>query len=62
MERAKVGLEEEAAAIGYKVVGRVDGSEDVFKPWEPVYAVIQVCIFFFSFYVGLFWFVFFFLV
>lgn len=60
VERAKVGSEEEATAIGYKVVGRVDGSENEFKPWEPVYAVIRVSIFFF---VDIFWFVcFFFLV
>lgn len=53
VERAKVGSEEEATAIGYKVVGRVDGSENEFKPWEPVYAVIRVFIFFLLIYFGL---------
>lgn len=34
--------ENEAAAIGYKVIGRLDGSELVFKEYEPVFAVIQI--------------------
>ncbi|KAK6932575.1 Ribosomal protein L21-like [Dillenia turbinata] len=32
----------EAAAIGYKVVGPVDRSERPFKPYEPVFAVVQI--------------------
>lgn len=35
--------EEEAAAIGYKVIGPLQRSERVFKPYEPVFAVVQVC-------------------
>lgn len=34
--------EEEAAAIGYKVVGPLDKSEQIFKPYEPVFAVVQI--------------------
>ncbi|XP_057949320.1 large ribosomal subunit protein bL21m isoform X2 [Malania oleifera] len=34
--------EREAAAIGYKVVGPLDQSEQPFKPHEPAFAVIQV--------------------
>ncbi|XP_065880029.1 large ribosomal subunit protein bL21m [Euphorbia lathyris] len=34
--------EEEAAAIGYKVVGPLQESERVIKPYEPVFAVVQV--------------------
>lgn len=34
--------EEEAAAIGYKVVGPLKRSDRVFKPYEPVFAVVQV--------------------
>ncbi|CAN6443645.1 unnamed protein product [Victoria cruziana] len=33
---------EEAAAIGYRVIGQLQPSERPFKPWEPVFAVIQV--------------------
>lgn len=33
----------EAAEIGYKVIGPLDPSEQPFKPWEPVFAVVQVC-------------------
>lgn len=33
----------EAADIGYKVVGPLDPSERPFKPWEPIFAVVQVC-------------------
>lgn len=32
----------EAAAIGYQVIGPLDSSERPFKPWEPVFAVVQV--------------------
>ncbi|CAL1372778.1 unnamed protein product [Linum trigynum] len=31
-----------AAEIGYKVVGKLRPSEKVFKPYEPVYAVVQI--------------------
>lgn len=34
--------EAEAAAIGYKVVGPLQKSDRVFKPYEPVFAVVQV--------------------
>ncbi|GFS46358.1 ribosomal protein L21 [Actinidia rufa] len=34
--------EEEAAAIGYKVVGPLERSERVFKPYEPVFAIVQI--------------------
>ncbi|XP_058101030.1 large ribosomal subunit protein bL21m [Magnolia sinica] len=34
--------EEEAAAIGYKVIGPLNRSERLFKPWEPVFAVVQI--------------------
>ena len=35
--------EAEAAAIGYRVVGPLQKEEDsVFKPYEPVFAVVQV--------------------
>ncbi|KAJ9168836.1 hypothetical protein P3X46_020320 [Hevea brasiliensis] len=34
--------EEEAAAIGYKVVGPLQKSDLVFKPYEPVFAVVQI--------------------
>lgn len=34
--------EEEAAAIGYKVIGPLQRSERVFKPYEPVFAVVQI--------------------
>ena len=34
--------EAEAAAIGYKVVGPLDKSDRVFKPYEPVFAIVQV--------------------
>lgn len=35
--------EAEAAAIGYRVVGPLQKDEDsVFKPYEPVFAVVQV--------------------
>ncbi|KAG0456533.1 hypothetical protein HPP92_024321 [Vanilla planifolia] len=33
---------QEAAAIGYKVVGPLTSSENPFKPYEPVFAVVQV--------------------
>ncbi|XP_031477008.1 50S ribosomal protein L21, mitochondrial [Nymphaea colorata] len=33
---------EEAAAIGYRVIGQLQASERPFKPWEPVFAVIQI--------------------
>lgn len=36
--------EYEAAEIGYKVIGPLQKSDRVFKPYEPVYAVIQVLI------------------
>ncbi|MQL83131.1 hypothetical protein Taro_015619, partial [Colocasia esculenta] len=32
----------EAASIGYKVVSPLDPSERPFKPWEPVFAVVQI--------------------
>ncbi|CAI0468681.1 unnamed protein product [Linum tenue] len=31
-----------AAEIGYKVVGKLRPSDKVFKPYEPVYAVVQI--------------------
>lgn len=34
--------EVEAAAIGYKVIGPLEKSDRVFKPYEPVFAVVQV--------------------
>ncbi|GLT51405.1 hypothetical protein SLA2020_248180 [Shorea laevis] len=34
--------EAEAAAIGYKVLGALQRSERVFKPYEPVFAVVQI--------------------
>ncbi|EEF43279.1 50S ribosomal protein L21, mitochondrial [Ricinus communis] len=34
--------EEEAAAIGYKVIGPLGDSERVIKAYEPVFAVIQI--------------------
>lgn len=34
--------EAEAAAIGYKVVGPLEKSDRVFKPYEPVFAVIEI--------------------
>ncbi|GAV88563.1 Ribosomal_L21p domain-containing protein [Cephalotus follicularis] len=34
--------EEEAAAIGYKVVGPLQKEDRVFKPYEPVFAVIRI--------------------
>nr|XP_043625065.1 50S ribosomal protein L21, mitochondrial [Erigeron canadensis] len=34
--------ETEAAAIGYKVLGQLQRSDRVFKPYEPVFAVIQI--------------------
>lgn len=34
--------EQEAAEIGYKVIGPLQKSDRVFKPYEPVYAVIQI--------------------
>lgn len=34
--------EQEAAEIGYKVVGPLQKSDRVFKPYEPVFAVIQI--------------------
>ncbi|XP_062013153.1 large ribosomal subunit protein bL21m [Rosa rugosa] len=36
-------MEAEAAGIGYKVVGPLEKTDDgVFKPYEPVFAVIQI--------------------
>ncbi|KAI9198875.1 hypothetical protein LWI28_023586 [Acer negundo] len=35
-------IEEEAAEIGYKVVGPLQQSDRVFKQYEPVFAVVQV--------------------
>ncbi|KAJ7955410.1 50S ribosomal protein L21, mitochondrial-like [Quillaja saponaria] len=32
----------EAEAIGYKVVGPLDKKDRVFKPYEPVFAVVQI--------------------
>lgn len=34
--------EVEAAAIGYKVIGPLEKSDRVFKPYEPVFAAVQV--------------------
>lgn len=34
--------EAEAAAIGYKVIGPLRESDKVFKPYEPVFAIVQV--------------------
>ncbi|GFZ06217.1 ribosomal protein L21 [Actinidia rufa] len=34
--------EDEAAAIGYKVVGPLERSERVFKPYEPIFAIVQI--------------------
>lgn len=34
--------EAEAADIGYKVVGALQKDDQVFKPYEPVFAVVQV--------------------
>ncbi|KAA8519795.1 hypothetical protein F0562_014115 [Nyssa sinensis] len=34
--------EKEAAAIGYKVIGPLDHSETPFKPYEPVFAIVQI--------------------
>ncbi|KAK9268089.1 hypothetical protein L1049_010528 [Liquidambar formosana] len=34
--------EEEAAAIGYKVIGPLEPSDRPFKPYEPVFAVVQI--------------------
>ncbi|KAL1327155.1 hypothetical protein HN51_037242 [Arachis hypogaea] len=34
--------EAEAANIGYKVVGPLTKGDDVFKPYEPVFAVVQI--------------------
>ncbi|CAN4084067.1 unnamed protein product [Withania somnifera] len=34
--------EHEAAEIGYKVIGALQKSDRVFKPYEPVFAVIQI--------------------
>lgn len=33
---------QEAADIGYKVIGPLERSERVFKPYEPVFAVVQI--------------------
>ncbi|KAG9157821.1 hypothetical protein Leryth_000009 [Lithospermum erythrorhizon] len=35
-------IEEEAGEIGYKVVGQIEESDRPFKPYEPVFAVVQV--------------------
>ncbi|KAJ8549562.1 hypothetical protein K7X08_033269 [Anisodus acutangulus] len=34
--------EQEAAEIGYKVIGPLQKSDRVFKPYEPIFAVIQI--------------------
>ncbi|XP_020227785.1 50S ribosomal protein L21, mitochondrial [Cajanus cajan] len=34
--------EAEAADIGYRVVGPLQKDDDVFKPYEPVFAVVQI--------------------
>lgn len=34
--------EAEAAAIGYKVIGPLQESDKVFKPYEPVFAIVQI--------------------
>ncbi|KAI9121430.1 hypothetical protein K1719_008463 [Acacia pycnantha] len=34
--------EAEAEAIGYKVIGPLGKNEEVFKPYEPVFAVVQI--------------------
>lgn len=34
--------EAEAAAIGYKVIGPLQESDKLFKPYEPVFAIVQV--------------------
>jgi len=34
--------EAEAEAIGYKVVGPLEKNDNVFKPYEPAFAVVQV--------------------
>ncbi|XP_016456619.1 large ribosomal subunit protein bL21m-like [Nicotiana tabacum] len=34
--------EHEAAEIGYKVIGPLQKSDRVFKPYEPVFAVVQI--------------------
>ncbi|XP_048323454.2 large ribosomal subunit protein bL21m [Ziziphus jujuba] len=34
--------EVEAAAIGYKVIGPLQKSDRVFKPYEPLFAVVQI--------------------
>lgn len=34
--------EAESAAIGYKVIGPLDKNDQPFKPYEPVFAVVQV--------------------
>ncbi|KAL5576746.1 hypothetical protein UlMin_018445 [Ulmus minor] len=34
--------EAEAASIGYKVIGPLEKSDRVFKPYEPVFAVVQI--------------------
>ncbi|KGN47534.1 50S ribosomal protein L21, mitochondrial [Cucumis sativus] len=41
-EYTKEEMEAEAAAIGYKVLGPLDQSEGVFKPYEPAFAVVQI--------------------
>ncbi|XP_022946851.1 50S ribosomal protein L21, mitochondrial-like [Cucurbita moschata] len=41
-EYTKEEKEAEAASIGYKVVGPIDRSSEVFKPYEPVFAVVQI--------------------
>lgn len=51
-EEAEIGDEEavlspedkerEAAEIGYKVIGPLQESDRVFKPYEPVFAIVQV--------------------
>jgi large subunit ribosomal protein L21 len=38
----------EAAEIGYKVVAPLGSDEKPFKPYEPVFAIVQVCSIWFS--------------
>jgi large subunit ribosomal protein L21 len=47
--------EAEAAAIGYKVVGPLERSDRVFKPYEAVFAVVQVSFRHFFFFLPVDW-------
>ncbi|XP_008801485.2 50S ribosomal protein L21, mitochondrial-like [Phoenix dactylifera] len=44
VQRGKSGEEKvkEAGEIGYRVIGPLDPSENPFKPYEPVFAVVQI--------------------